>query len=410
MRKQRLNTLIRQAIVGDPTALEQLCRMYAKTILFQTRLLVRNKDEAEDAAQKVAIAMLRDIKDLRSSYAFRSWLQRLIINTCNRQNAQSQREGERIENLELAETIVDESMDARPEDSAISEDMRRYVGGYLERLPTAQAIALTLYYYEQLSYKEVAAAMDVSIGSVSSTISKAKKNLKRMLKENGERDVLGIIFIAPFLRGNLKRTVADEIESYVSPTAVERFMVVCKAHIVNIAKGVGSTAVATGAWGTVVAVATAFALLGVIGVGAYLLSDTPEPIEPTIPQSQPVVIEPESRVTYQVKGQQFYDDPTNPVTVQLQLLSDETLERWNMVDSAGKEIMVGRGVSRGTQDSETQEGARELVRGDFIDIAALNLPDGDYTLNWFLTNERGDEFRIFWDFTIATSPDETSDE
>jgi RNA polymerase sigma-70 factor (ECF subfamily) len=402
MRRKKLNILIRQAISGDPIALEQLCQLYAKTILFQTRLLIRNKDEAEDVAQKIAIAMLRDIQNLKSSYAFRSWLQRLIINACNQQNARTQRELERVENLELAEEVIDESLEARPEDSATSEDMRRYVGGYLDRLPTSQAIALTLYYYEQLSYKEVAATMGVSMGTVSSTISKAKKNLKKMLKESNERDVLGIIFIVPFLRNSIERTVFNEVEGGVSASAVERFMAVCRANIVGVAKGVGAAVATTGAWGTAIAIATAFALLGAIGVGAYLLNKDPEPVEQPPVQQQSTATEPDSRVTYLVEGQQIYNDPksydnpSNPLSVQLQLLSNEKLERWNMIDSADKEIMAGKSVA-------DQEVARELVRGDYIDIAALNLPDGNYTLNWYLTNAQGVESHIFWDFTIATT-------
>jgi RNA polymerase sigma-70 factor (ECF subfamily) len=422
VRRKKLNTLIRQAIAGDASALEQLCQQYAKTILFQTRLLVRNKDEAEDVAQRVAIAMLSDIQKLRSPYAFRSWLQRLIVNACNQQNAMTRRNYERVEGLEFAEDIVDESLEARPEESAVSRDMQRFVGGYLQKLPPAQAVSLTLYNYEQLSYKEIAEVLNVSLGSVSNTISKAKQNLRKMMKDNGEQDVLGITFTAPFLRDDIGRTVISEVESSVSDGAVGRLMTVCKSHIAGISVSANTAATAQSSllkvWKGIAALAAAFVLLGAIAAGAYLLSEEPPVQEQelkTVPEPPPAALPaPESRVTYSVNERQLHDDPTNPLTVQLRLLSGERLEGWVLTDSTGAELLSGtRDV--GEPDPETNAtiaeggGANEVpaghdIEGDFINIASLELQDGSYTLNWHLANEQGVQSRIYWSFFIASTP------
>jgi RNA polymerase sigma-70 factor (ECF subfamily) len=388
MRRKRLNALIRRAIAGDAVAVEQLCQLYAKTILFQTQLLVRNKDDAEDVAQRVAIEMLRGIQKLKSSYAFRSWLQRLIVSACAKQNAQQLRDSERIENLEFAEAVIDDSPEGQPEDEMVSKDMRRFVGGYLAKLPPAQAITLTMYYYEQLSYKEIAAALEISLGSVASTIAKAKKNLKRLMKENNEQNVLGIQFTAPFLRGNVEKTVCDEVEFGVPPDAVERFMGTCRVKIPGIFSEPSTIAsVAVGGWRTAVTVLVGFVLLGGLGAIATLIAG-----EVTIPESPPpqkqeeiTVTEPESRVTYSVAREQFHDDPTNPLTAQIELLSDERILRWDLVDSQGKTLATGL--------------------NDFLDIAALELADGDYTLNWFLVNKDGVDSRVFWEFSINSNID-----
>ncbi|MDR2106104.1 MAG: RNA polymerase sigma factor [Coriobacteriales bacterium] len=422
MRRKKLNTLIRQAIAGDAGALEQLCQQYAKTILFQVRLLVRNKDDAEDVAQRVAIAMIGDIQQLRSPYAFRSWLQRLIVNACNRQNAMTRREYERVEGLELAESIVDESPEARPEESAASRDMQRFVGGYLEKLPPAQAISLTLYYYEQLSYREVAETMGVSVGSVSNTISKAKQNLRKMMKANGEQDVLGITFTAPSLRGDVGRTVVNEVESSVPDGAVGRFMAVCKSHIAGLSVGVGAITATqpplVKIWKGLAGAAASLILFGGIGIGAYLLDE-----KPSAPAPNPEIIQetpsapvpaPESRVVYSVSGEQTQDDPTNPLSAQLHLLSGERLEGWTLTDVAGIELLSGtQDVGKPAPEADAALGgvagtdgmaASEDVEGDFIDIASLGLLDGAYTLNWHLVNEQGAESRIYWDFVITSTP------
>jgi RNA polymerase sigma-70 factor (ECF subfamily) len=377
--------------------------MYAKTILFQARLLVRNREDAEDVAQKVAIAMLRDIRKLRSPYAFRSWLQRLIVNMSNKHNAQMLRETGHMESLSFAESVVDESPETQPEDVAVSRDMRRFVGGYLERLPAAQAVALALYYYEQLSYKEVAEVMGVSIGSVSSTISKAKQNLKKMLKENGEQDVMGIVFIPPFIRKNIKQAVTDEIEHTVPAGAVTRFMSVCRAHISGIVAGVGTSTAVTGTWGTLVAATTALLLLGGAGLGTYLLWDQEPPGREETPSVERVMVAPDSRVIYALDGEQLYDNPVDPLAVQFLLLGNEQMEYWILTNSNGIELTRGTGGAI-KESASSQTTSREIVGSNFIDLRAMNLAEGEYTLNWYLSDEQGGRTRAYWSFTIAPTP------
>jgi hypothetical protein len=312
------------------------------------------------------------------------------------------RETGRRESLSVAESVADESLESRPEDTVVSKDMRRFVGGYLTKLPAAQAIALTLYYYEQLSYKEVAEVMGVSIGSVSSTISKAKQNLKKLLKENGEQDVMGIIFIAPFLRNSIKQTVTNEIERGVPSSAVMRFMSVCRAHISGIVAGVGAQAAITGTWGTVIAATTAIALLGGAGAGVYLMLDEPPAIIEEVPRTERVIVAPDSRVIYAIDGDQPFDNPVDPLAVQFLLLSNEQMEYWILTDSSGTELTRGtRGAIKEPATSQTAN--REIVGNEFIDLRAMNLAEGEYTLTWYLSDEQGGRSRAYWSFTITSA-------
>jgi RNA polymerase sigma-70 factor (ECF subfamily) len=428
MNRKRLNTLIKRAMAGEAAALEQLCQMYAKTILFQTRLLVKNKDDAEDVAQKVAIEMLRGIQKLRSPYAFRNWLQRLIVNACNKQNARTRHESERAEDLDgFADMIVDDSLEARPEEHFESVDLQRSMGGYLERLPPSQAIALTLFYYEQLSYKEVADTLGITVGAVSSTISKAKGNLKEMLKEKNHPGALGIVFLPSLFRSGPAQAVRNEIETSVSLGAVERFMTVCKTNIAAIATGAGVTVATTGALGTIIATSLGLAILGGTGVGAYLLTEQPTPEAPVIEQVQPTVALPDSRVTYSVAGEQYYDNPVDPLTVQFELISNETIDGWVLTDTSGAELAYGGGFATGiAPDAETDAGVDVSAGGDtgtdagadtgaaseseatnaegtFINVAALDLPEGKYTLTWYLTNWQGGKSHVYWEFFITSA-------
>jgi hypothetical protein len=303
--------------------------------------------------------------------------------------------------LSLAETVVDESAEARPEETVVSRDMQRFVSGYLERLPTAQAVALTLHYYEQLSYKEVAEALGVSVGTVSSTISKAKQNLKKMLKENGERDVLGAVFLAPFLRDSIKRTVIDEIEHGVTSGAVERFMSICKVNITSVATGMGGTVVAMGTWKTVAAISAALLLLGSLGTGALLMNNTSPEEAPAGEQVIVPVPMPDTRLTYRVAGEKTEGNPINPLAVQFLLLGGETVEQWVLHDVDGTEIISGTGGAIRVPDLSEAAG-KGIIGDSYIDIQALNLADGDYVMSWYLADGQDHKTRAYWGFTVIT--------
>jgi RNA polymerase sigma-70 factor (ECF subfamily) len=373
-------------MAGDALACEQLCGLFAKVILFQTRLLVRNKSDAEDVAQKVAIEMLRDIGKLKSPYAFRSWLQRLIINSCTKQNSLSQRELYSLEGLESAESIADESATQHLENSVEAEEAQLYIGGYLAKLPPAQSVALTLYYYEQLSYREIAVTMGVSVGSVSNTISKAKKNLSKLLKDNNDNGVLGIVYRPSAPRKSVKRTVRHEVEDGVSQDSVDRFMAVCRSNIAMLFTGGGVVADTVRVGTTVVAFVAAATMLSGLGVGAYFLVDHEDLLSGEGSSDTAPVVLPDSRVVYTVPREQQIDLPLNPMTAELELLSGEKLSGWTLAKSDGQPLYSGN---------------RAEVR-----INSLALPDGDYTLCWYLTTASGHDARVYWSFTIINAAEE----
>jgi RNA polymerase sigma factor (sigma-70 family) len=384
VRPRKLNVIIQRAINRDPVALEQLCELYARPILLQTRVLVRNKDEAEDAAQRVMIDMIRDIDKLRNPYAFRGWLQHIIERVCYKQDVHQRTEFERGDLLEQAETIPDESLEARPEDYAVANDMRNYLEGYLGQLPQAQAIVVTLFYYEELSYKEIARALDIEVGTVASTMSKAKKNLKKLLTDKKESASLGIVFGASVFQNSIKDLVVSEVNNNVSEAAVSRLIGVGKLAIAGsptAAKVAVATAVTTK---IAISIASALAVLAGAGVVITNLPD-PEAETPVVvntPEAAPVIVSPEGRVTYSIYATEDGSlEPVNPISIQLTLDTGESIENWILNKTAsGAQVMTGK--------------------GNYLPVESFGLEEGDYTITWYVINEKHIESRIIFDFSI----------
>ena len=284
-----------------------------------------------------------------------------------------------MEGLDSAASIADENATQHLENSIETEEAQRFIGGYLAKLPPAQSVALTLYYYEQLSYREIAVAMGVSVGSVSNTISKAKKNLSKLLKDNDNNDVLGIVYRPSAPRRSVKRTVKHEVEEGVSQDSVDRFMEVCRSNIALLITGgvvvdtirVGTTVLAFGA--------AAIALSGV-GVGTYFLMENGDQNPGVSTPSQDAIVLPDSRIVYSVPREQGIDLPLNPMTADMELMSGEKFIGWTLAKSNGVPLYNGK-------------------RSE-VNIDSLELPNGNYTLCWYLTTSDGREARIYWNFII----------
>ena len=162
----------REAVRAD---LEQVFRTaYPRVVAVAARVL-GSRNEAEDVAQEVFLSFGRSSVPAGQAVG---WLSVAAAHTAlnhlrtgrrraSRENAAT---GEHVAGPDVAEEVV-------------AEDERRQVRSGLARLPRKQAIALVLR-HSGLSYAEVAAALDLSVGSVGTTVRRAESALRKELNRH----------------------------------------------------------------------------------------------------------------------------------------------------------------------------------------------------------------------------------
>lgn len=135
------------------------------------RWLTRDPVEAQDVAQEAMLRALRYFHAFRGEEA-RPWLLRIVRNTWS--DMRLTRRGERV-SLDEAESVVDGGPD--PEQSALAGDRRRQIAAALAALPEESREVLVLREIEELSYKHIAAILDLPIGTIMSRLSRAREKL-----------------------------------------------------------------------------------------------------------------------------------------------------------------------------------------------------------------------------------------
>jgi RNA polymerase sigma-70 factor (ECF subfamily) len=198
--------LVKRASAGDEAAFEELYRLKLRTILYHINTLVNSPHDAEDIAQEVGITLLKSIGSLKSPEAFHVWMQRIITNKCYRYLSKHRHIREQVDIDDYADELEETDKEFLPREFAESEDLKNTIADIIESLPEQRRRMIVMYYYDDMSYKEIAETLDITTSTVSTSIMKAKK----MIKNELEKNMTGMSDIddrSDYLPGNLAAAV-----------------------------------------------------------------------------------------------------------------------------------------------------------------------------------------------------------
>jgi RNA polymerase sigma-70 factor (ECF subfamily) len=170
--------LMRSTAEGDEGAFRLLVERWEQPIFRFLDRMLASREEAEDACQETFLRVYQQAKRYRPEGQFRSWLFRIAGNL-----ARSKLRRDRVLRWVHLEPGLHDRPDPRagPDRALEREENRRAVREALAKLPARQREAVLLQRYEEMSYREIAAAMDVSVPAVESLLQRATVSLRRTL-------------------------------------------------------------------------------------------------------------------------------------------------------------------------------------------------------------------------------------
>jgi RNA polymerase sigma-70 factor (ECF subfamily) len=178
LRYERLSDpiLVTRARDGDRLALAALCERHAPRVEKLALHLLRDPDDARDAAQESLAKLVVRIRQFRGESQFSTWLHRLVTNTCK--DAAQARLARRTEQL-----VEDDrpAADGDPVAALTSAETRRELGRCLAELPRAQATVLVLKDAFDLGFEEVSGATGLPIGTAKCYAHRGRSRLRERL-------------------------------------------------------------------------------------------------------------------------------------------------------------------------------------------------------------------------------------
>jgi len=150
---------IRSCLRGDKNALAHLVQRYQAQVLAFCLRITGSCEDAADVAQQVFINAYRRLDQFDQNLPFRAWLMRFAANECT---AFLRRRG-RPAGGEALEALTDPGQRA-PSQVDLAED-REWVRQAVAQLPDQYRTVVLLYYFQELSYTEIAHRTGLSVGS-----------------------------------------------------------------------------------------------------------------------------------------------------------------------------------------------------------------------------------------------------
>jgi RNA polymerase sigma-70 factor (ECF subfamily) len=180
-----LEAVVRQARQGDALALAELHRRLFRRVLGLCWHMLGSREDAEDSCSDVFVRLPRAISTYDGSIPFERWLFSVASHHCIdllRRRTREQRlfSDEDVEPLPVAISA------ASPLNEMLRQEKREAVREAIERLPAKFRVPLTLRYYGELSYDEIAEHLRMKRSHVATLIFRAKQELRQRLAEHGK--------------------------------------------------------------------------------------------------------------------------------------------------------------------------------------------------------------------------------
>ena len=169
-----------------PERFEQVVLPHLDAAYNLARWLIRSPADAEDVVQEAFLRALRFFDGFRGGDS-RAWLLKIVRNTCYswvRKNRPAEFSDEFDETVHSGESLG-EDVEAKLVSRAESERVRKALG----TLPVAFREVLVLREIERLSYKEISDVTGVSMGTVMSSLSRARQRLREELRAHTGKGV-----------------------------------------------------------------------------------------------------------------------------------------------------------------------------------------------------------------------------
>ena len=176
--------LVAKVREGDREAFGQLVERYQQMVERIARKMIADDWIAHELAQEAILQAYLSLKHLRDASRFKSWLYGITLNICRSHLHDQQRDILSLETILGGlhnDTVLSLDDTVDPQTVAEEHDLHRLVLQAIDDLSSKDKEATLLFYYEQLTLQEIAALLDVPVGTIKGRLHRARKQLHERL-------------------------------------------------------------------------------------------------------------------------------------------------------------------------------------------------------------------------------------
>lgn len=178
--KKELIELVKAAQNGEEGALNELFNAYYNDIYYFALKTVKDENLAYDITQETFIEIINTIGNLKEPAAFVAWSRTITYHQCTRyfKRKQAILVDEDEDGATIFDNLKEENAEFIPDEALDNDEFKKTILNILDELSEEQRSATILYYFDELSIKQIAEIQKVSEGTVKSRLNYARKAIK----------------------------------------------------------------------------------------------------------------------------------------------------------------------------------------------------------------------------------------
>lgn len=220
---------------GDESAYDDLYRNGQRFVQAEVAKYLKSQDDIQEVTQKVFISVYRSLNTLKNPLTFVDWM-RTIARNESLAFLKSSYKKHNVEWSSLSQSDedgnesdydpADENLSYQPQAVMDADSKRAILKGFLDTLPDNQRLCVSMYFFDDLSIKEIAEELSFPENTVKSNLRYAKIKLKDQIEDYSKKHDIKLYSVSPFalLLYLFKSQEADLIQGYantVSSNAIQ---------------------------------------------------------------------------------------------------------------------------------------------------------------------------------------------
>lgn len=187
-----LAALVERARSGDQGAMAALYERTCSKVFRTVRSMIKNEEDAWDVLQDTYIKVFTHLDSFAGEEKFLPWVRQIAANTARdwlkkRKPTLFSDLGGGEEDLPPEERLVEERESALPEEVLDREETARLLGEIIDSLPEDQRAVIGMFYYQEMTVKDIAAALGASESAVKSRLLYGRRKIEAKVRELEKR-------------------------------------------------------------------------------------------------------------------------------------------------------------------------------------------------------------------------------
>ena len=188
-----LARVVERAMSGDDEAFAQLFIEFSKSVYYIALRLTQNEYDAHDVVQETMIALHKNLKAIRDAKTIVAYVNKIAFRQALRM-LRKRSPDQSVDDANYALNFVAQDDDEFiPEAYVTQKERREYIISLVDGLNDKQRTVILLFYYKQMSIKQISETLEVDEAAVKMRLSRARAVLRDKLKRSANNLLQGVI-------------------------------------------------------------------------------------------------------------------------------------------------------------------------------------------------------------------------